>query len=165
VTCPTCGHAAHERGRCTGGLRACPCEFASVLATVELEPALAHALAGSVEDGRPRRPPTKRARARGGDPQTSHQAAAAFTVSQLRASQYEIYRLFSLFGPCHDEALVERARQHGVQQKESGIRTRRHELVERGLLKDSGQTVVLSDSKRESIVWCVTAPAEIARQA
>jgi hypothetical protein len=76
-------------------------------------------------------------------------------VSQLRASQYEIFRLFSLFGACHDEQLLERARQHGVRQSESGIRTRRHELVERGLLKDSGTTVTLPESGRQSIVWMV----------
>ncbi len=103
----------------------------------------------------PPRPSRPRARARWSDPITSHEAAAAFRVSQLRASQYEIFRLFSLFGACHDEQLLERARQHGVRQSESGIRTRRHELVERGLLKDSGTTVTLAVSGRQSIVWMV----------
>jgi hypothetical protein len=98
------------------------------------------------------RPPTARARRQ--DPQTSHDAAAAFYVSKLKQYQYDVYRLFSIGGgPCHDEELIRRAKLHGLQQKSSGIRTRRHELVELTLLRDSGRTVTLSDSHRESIVW------------
>jgi hypothetical protein len=104
----------------------------------------------------PAAPP--RARARRTDPDTSQAAAAAFAVSQLKQYQYDIYRLFSLFGPTHDEELVRRARAHGVLQKESGVRTRRHELVVLGMLRDSGTRAILSDSHRESIVWEV-APA------
>jgi hypothetical protein len=94
-----------------------------------------------------------RARARATDPETSQDAAAAFYVAKLKAYQYDIFRLLSLFGPAHDEEIVRRAKLHGVKQKESGIRTRRHELVELTLLRDSGQRVILSDSHRESIVW------------
>lgn len=94
-----------------------------------------------------------RARARRTDPETSHDAAFAFSVSKLRASQYEIFRLLSLFGPAHDEEIERRAKLHGVKQKGSGIRTRRHELVELTLLRDSGARVTLADSRRESIVW------------
>jgi len=147
-----CGHPWHKRGHCPGATRACPCDFAGVVAVAELAPELAERLAPRMAtEVMPRR---SRARARRGDPHTSQAAAASFTVSQLRASQYEIFRLFSLFGACHDEQLLERAKQHGVRQSESGIRTRRHELVERGLLMDSGRTVTLA-SGRESIVWRV----------
>lgn len=93
------------------------------------------------------------ARARRTDPPTSHDAALAFTVSKLRASQYEIFRLLTLYGPAHDEEIERRAKLHGVHQKGSGIRTRRHELVELTLLQDSGTRVLLPDSRRESIVW------------
>lgn len=96
---------------------------------------------------------TPRARARRGDPQTSQEAAAAFYVSKLKAYQYEIFRLFSLLGPAHDEELCRRAKLNGVKQKESGVRTRRHELVELTLLRDSGRRETLADSGRESIVW------------
>jgi hypothetical protein len=95
-----------------------------------------------------------RARARRDDPQTSQAAAAAFYVSKLKQYQYDVFRLFTIGGgPCHDEELIRRAKMSGLHQKESGIRTRRHELVELTLLRDSGRTVTLSDSHRESIVW------------
>jgi hypothetical protein len=94
-----------------------------------------------------------RARARRGDPQNSHDAAAAFSVSRLRASQYDIFRLLSLFGPAHDEEIVRRAKLHGVRQKDSGIRTRRSELVRLGVVRDSGRHVILSDSQEKSTIW------------
>jgi hypothetical protein len=145
-----CGHPPHAPGRCPGAVRACPCEHRALDPTPPVREELLRSEPSSSDTGS-----RTRARARRSDPITSHEAAAAFSVSQLRASQYEIFRLFSLFGACHDEQLLERARQHGVRQSESGIRTRRHELVERGLLKDSGTTVTLPESGRQSIVWMV----------
>lgn len=95
------------------------------------------------------------ARARNTDPETSHQAAAS--IDKLLERQRDVYNAFLMFGPVPDHVLV-----NGMQslaklgrvkhQSESGIRTRRSELVEKGLVEDTGERVVLP-SGRKSIVW------------
>jgi len=68
--------------------------------------------------------------------------------------------MFQRFGPMYDQSLVQQYQDHGEgypQQSESGIRTRRRELVDQGVLEDSGEKVVLQ-SGRKSIVWRIFRP-------
>jgi hypothetical protein len=85
------------------------------------------------------------------DPDTSHQAAA--TVTALNDKQQAVLDVFHTYGPLTDEDL-ENAYDvtGGPQQSESGLRTRRHELVEQGLIRDSGRREP-SSAGRQSIVW------------
>lgn len=97
------------------------------------------------------------ARARHTDPHTSHEAAASLTSDTLRASQFYVLSTFHQCGPLLDDAsLVE---QYAIcvtvygfpPQSESGLRTRRKELVTAGLVKAMGTTVL--PSGRKAIVW------------
>lgn len=98
------------------------------------------------------------AHARRTDPQTSHAAAAGLTPERLRVSQEAVLAVLTAFGPLHDEALVavyrEQTRQDPglIWQSDSGIRTRRAELVRLGLVRDSGTKIQLV-SGNFSIVW------------
>lgn len=96
------------------------------------------------------------ARARTMDPETSHAAAASLSIEQLRASQREVYDLFLLNGDMTDEQVADVAVIRGVKQSPSGLRTRRKELVEGGMLEDSGRRASLR-SGRSSIVWRIRA--------
>lgn len=101
-----------------------------------------------------------RARARTSDPITSHEAADSITSEAMRRSQLGVLAMFQRFGPMHDVALIERYMAYGEGhpvQSESGIRTRRSELVAQGVLEDSGEKVRL-DSGRRAIVWKLFAP-------
>lgn len=96
-----------------------------------------------------------RAHARGSDPDTSHEAAA--TVTNLRTSQRRILELLERFGPASDEDLQVYWRQ--LQDYEdwppispSGLRSRRAELVTKGLVYDTGKRGVTS-SGRKTIEW------------
>ena len=90
------------------------------------------------------------AKARATDPQTSHDAADS--VREVTATQE--YVLKALRRPRNDTQLIEayRAFKKAPMASESGIRSRRAELVKRGLIEDSGNKVRL-DSGRNSIVW------------
>ena len=94
------------------------------------------------------------------DPQTSHEAAAS--VKNITATQAAILKLLAA-APMSDEDLI----WHYTQQismgadardfpraSESGIRSRRAELVKTGLVKDSGDRRRLG-SGRNAIVWTV----------
>lgn len=99
------------------------------------------------------------AHARGSDPWTSHAAARSLDPERLRETQKAVLSAFQEFGAMHHEALVEKyaatyAGRGWPKQSVSGLRTRTHELVEGGLLRDSGMAVVLA-SGRKSIVWSV----------
>lgn len=84
------------------------------------------------------------------DPATSHQAEKS--VSGLAESYRIITALFRQHGPMNDAELI-KAWPHGQKRaSESGIRSRRSELVAAGLLQDSGQRVPMP-SGRSSIVW------------
>jgi hypothetical protein len=110
----------------------------------------------------PEDPP--QAHARRTDPDTSHQAAASLGGDTIRRSQAEVLAVLKLVGPSTDTALVTAYEAHqavaGVYidglplhpQSESGIRTRRRELVELGKVRDSGGRVRLV-SGRMSAVW------------
>jgi len=92
-------------------------------------------------------------RARNTDPVTSDLAAES--VRQVTATQTAILNLLGI--PSTDQQLVERYRQEAASNRaprasESGIRTRRAELVERGLVEDSGYRV-RTEAGRHAIVW------------
>lgn len=103
------------------------------------------------------------ARARTGDPETSHAAAASLGGDVLRRSQAEVLVVLGQHGPCTDLALVEfyeavvavGQQLNGTPiapQSPSGVRTRRRELQTLGRVRDSGSRVKLP-SGRLAVVW------------
>lgn len=86
------------------------------------------------------------------DPSTSHEAAAS--VNDVRTSQRFIYGMIRALGGATDEELVRRVKSAQVAMSESGIRTRRSELVRLGLIVDSGARKRTASGRR-SIVWVV----------
>lgn len=92
-----------------------------------------------------------RARARHTDPDTSHEAAASLSSDHIRASQNAVLVFLRRHGAMCDADLV--ARYDGTpSQSPSGLRTRRKELLTRGLVADTG-TQTLMPSGRWSTVW------------
>ncbi len=91
-------------------------------------------------------------RARADDPATSHAAAAS--VKGLRDSQNAVLRVLWVSGPATDEQIAVRYEHlaDAPRQSPSGLRTRRKELVERGLVVDTGHTRKLK-SGRKAILW------------
>ena len=95
------------------------------------------------------------AHARHTDPQTSHQAAASVTrITDTRQAILDAYRLR---GPMPDFDLEEYYGQvwqmhRWPRQSPSGIRSRRAELTDLGLIIDSGRRTV-TPSGRPCIVW------------
>ena len=85
--------------------------------------------------------------ARTKDRATSHEAAAS--VTNVTATQQAI--LNALVLPMNDEALISFIRLTGLVVSESGIRSRRSELVTLGLVKSVGFTK--SVSGRSMNVW------------
>lgn len=93
-----------------------------------------------------------RAKARQTDPQTSHEAAE--TVN-LTSGQEMVLEALQRGGPMHDELIkIEVSCVPGNFISLSGCRTRRKELVDLGLVEDSG-TTVLTENGRKTIVWRV----------
>jgi hypothetical protein len=89
-------------------------------------------------------------RARNTDPHTSHEAAAS--VLRIRETQQRILTSLRTHGPLTDEQISHVAFEEGWYTSPSGLRTRRSELVEAGLVVDSTlrhRTV----SGRRSIIW------------
>ena len=98
-----------------------------------------------------------RAHARRTDPQTSHDAARSIGAPELRLSLSAVLDVIADRGPMDDRALIAayfRDIDTGVRpmQSESGIRSRRAELVDRGLVRDTGERVTLPTG-RKAIVW------------
>lgn len=95
------------------------------------------------------------ARARRADPETSHEAAASLTSDKLRRSQEAVLALLRERGPMDDQHLVREYAWNfdasAPEQSESGLRTRRKELVQRGLVRATG--TVRLPSGRNAIVW------------
>jgi hypothetical protein len=91
------------------------------------------------------------------DPETSHQAAKS--VSKLKEMYDTMLIAFESLGPMNDDQLI-RLWRVGVNElgwreaSESGIRSRRSELVAQGKLEDSGRRVQMK-SGRMSIVWSI----------
>ena len=96
-------------------------------------------------------------RARRTDPDTSH--AAADSVHDLRASQAAVLWVLTLLGGrATDEQIADAYTPdypRRPQQSPSGLRTRRRDLVDRGVVRDSGERVRLRTG-RQAIVWEVT---------
>jgi hypothetical protein len=95
--------------------------------------------------------------ARTGDPSTSHAAAASLTADVLRRSQADVLAVLREIGPSTDTELVDayiaRALAEKVSgQSESGVRTRRKELVRAQEVVDTGRRERLP-SGRNSIIW------------
>jgi len=88
--------------------------------------------------------------ARSTDPATSHAAAKSVKV---RESQTKVLGLLKI-GAATDEELSNRAMAHGIRISPSGLRTRRCELVDLGLVVDSGVRVT-TGTGRKAIVWAV----------
>lgn len=102
------------------------------------------------------------ARARHTDPGTSH--AAAESVREITDRQQAVLDLFGKYGPMTDEALLlrykdlrHRANTTLPEQSDSGIRTRRSELVDRGDLYDTGERSIMRSGRR-AIVWAAPLP-------
>ena len=95
-----------------------------------------------------------RPRARATDPETSHAAAAS--VRSIKESHTTILNLFKSCGPMTHDELIRLYRNSRAQpeQSDSGIRTRCHELVVNGKLRDTGARETLPTG-RKSIVWGV----------
>jgi hypothetical protein len=96
-------------------------------------------------------------RARNTDPEESH--AAAESVEGLTPSQNAVYDTLRRIGPLTDERLVQFY--EGPKQSPSGIRTRRHELVEGGYVRRTGETVI--STGRKASLWGVVAREETER--
>lgn len=94
------------------------------------------------------------ARARTTDPATSHQAAAS--VTDLTTKQQAVLDCIHRLGPLTDRGLVQtyealRARNAWPAQSESGLRTRRSELVDLGHITSNGTTRL--SSGRKAHLW------------
>ena len=90
-------------------------------------------------------------KARATDPQTSHDAGDS--VSDITETQSYILRVLSK-KPRNDSELIAAYRnfKRAPMASESGIRSRRSELVKLGSVTDTGERVVLPSGRR-SIVW------------
>lgn len=97
---------------------------------------------------------TERAHARNTDPETSHAAAASLPDERLRRSQQAVYDVLQHCGPLTDVELIMQYQRYGglPAQSESGIRTRRSELVRRGMVEWTGEKRRLV-SGRQANVW------------
>lgn len=98
--------------------------------------------------------------ARRSDPATSHAAARSIDKRTQMTCQQAVLACLTLLRYSDDVNLCvtyERiAGQHGWPvQSQSGIRTRRSELVAAGLVVDTGRKVTLA-SGRQAVVWAVT---------
>jgi len=97
-------------------------------------------------------------RARRTDPETSHDAAASVAPTQ-RPSQAAVLYVLRTNGPITDTGLIGVYQLYAradvlPQQSESGIRTRRKELVTAGLVRAAGRVTL--PSGRAAITWeCV----------
>lgn len=97
-----------------------------------------------------KRTPRSKAATRKSDPETSHEAAAK--LGDLTEAQEEVLDLFRRHGPMMDEELVATAAREESKQTESGLRTRRSELVESGVLAWTGRFGQNSNENR-SRIW------------
>ncbi len=92
------------------------------------------------------RPPV----ARYGDPVTSHLAAASVRQTASEKLRDEIMRVLKLYGPQTDEGIAELL--SALAASPSGLRTRRAELVEQGLV-ESVSTDGRTRGGRRCQVW------------
>lgn len=97
--------------------------------------------------------------ARSTDPSTSHAAAKSLSSDTLRQRHLAVLSVLCERGPMDDQHLLREYPWHpafkALPQSDSGLRTRRKELVSQGLVEDSGMKVT-SSSGRQMIVWQAT---------
>lgn len=92
-----------------------------------------------------------KAKARATDPETSHEAAASVKV---RESQRDVLKVLREFGPLTDMGISRWSHKFGIRQSPSGLRTRRKELVNKGLVEWTGRWERLPSGRRAR-VWRV----------
>jgi len=92
---------------------------------------------------------TARAVARRWDPLTSWEAAGSLTPEAIGRAQLLVWRTLQDHPPMTDDELVDLL---AGELSPSGIRTRRAELVDLGLVRDTGRRVRLRSGRR-AIVW------------
>ena len=92
--------------------------------------------------------------ARRGDPETSWEAADSVTPRTITATQTAILLLLRE-GPMTDEDIAARVGKQFT--SPSGLRTRRSELVSKGLVVDTGNRRKM-ESGRYSVVWALASP-------
>ncbi len=90
-------------------------------------------------------------RARADGRETSHEAAR-FVSPTLTAKQWQVYGAFTAFGPAIHQRIVKVVRERGHKQSSSGIRTRTSELVEIGLVRDTGRKAK-TEAGFNAVVW------------
>ena len=91
-----------------------------------------------------------KATARNTDPDTSHLAAASFTEERLTDIQRDVLAFFRTHGRATDEEIEDALK--GKHPAFSTLRKRRTDLVQRGLLRDTGERKV-NRNNRKMIVW------------
>jgi hypothetical protein len=103
------------------------------------------------------------AHARRTDPDTSHEAAASITIDTMSKSQFAVLTVIRAFGPLADhelDATYEKLRARGDEglpmQSPSGIRTRRRELYDAGLIEPAGETT--TPTGRRALTWRAAEP-------
>lgn len=89
-------------------------------------------------------------RARNGDPETSHEAAASLEPEDLTTTKHKILQRLETYGNLTDVELVDM-----VKASPSGVRTRRHELVEAGLVEFAGEFAKPNGNRRHR-TWTLT---------
>lgn len=93
------------------------------------------------------------ARARTTDPDTSHAAALSLSSHAIRDTQQEVLDVLREYGPLTDRSILAILwNTKGKTQSPSGLRTRRSELVDLGLVVDTGRRNT-APSRRQEIVW------------
>lgn len=90
--------------------------------------------------------------ARRRDPDTSHEAAGSISSQTLRRNQDAVWRFLRDHGPCTDRFMEDRYPYTSLpRQSLSGLRTRRNELVKKGLVEWTGDYETLNTGRRARI--------------
>lgn len=97
------------------------------------------------------------AHARHTDPETSHEAAASIESESIQLTQLRVLHCLDTIGPQDDIGIAQwfRYQDHRWKASPSGLRTRRSELVARGLVRFSGH-YGKSASNRRTRIWEIT---------
>lgn len=95
-------------------------------------------------------PAMQEPRARAGDPETSVEAAQS--VRDRSILQEAILKILKRYGAKTDERIAQYLFDMGMATTPSGMRTRRRELVQMGMVQDTGKRR-RTKAGRNSIVW------------